>query len=153
VTLREAGGEYGTTTGRARRVGWVDLVALRYATRINSLTHLAITKLDVLTGLGDLNVCVRYRGAEEATFTNYPYHQTVMHQAVGEYERLPGWDEDITACRDESELPQTARDYLQYISDFVGVPIALIGVGPGRDQIIWTEAGRNSLAAQAPAVA
>ena len=115
MTLREAGGEYGTTTGRARRVGWVDLVALRYATRINSLTHLAITKLDVLTGLGDLNVCTRYRGAEEATFTNYPYHQTVMHQAVGEYERLPGWDEDITACRDESELPQAARDYLQYI--------------------------------------
>ena len=153
VTLREAGGEYGTTTGRARRVGWVDLVALRYATRINSLTHLAITKLDVLTGLGDLNVCTRYRGAEEATFTNYPYHQTVMHQAVGEYERLPGWDEDITGCREESELPQTARDYLQYISDFVGVPIALIGVGPGRDQIIWTEAGRNSLAAQTPAVA
>ena len=83
VTLREAGGEYGTTTGRARRVGWIDLVALRYATRINSLTHLAITKLDVLTGLGDLNVCTRYRGAEEATFDHYPYHQTVMHQAVG----------------------------------------------------------------------
>ena len=81
VTLREAGGEYGTTTGRARRVGWVDLVALRYAARINSLTHLAITKLDVLTGLGDLNVCTRYRGAEEATFDHYPYHQTVMHQA------------------------------------------------------------------------
>ena len=70
-----------------------------------------------------------------------------MHQAVGDYERLPGWDEDITACREESELPQNARDYLQYISDFIGVPIALIGVGPGRDQVIWTEAGRNSLAA------
>jgi adenylosuccinate synthase len=76
-----------------------------------------------------------------------------MHQAVGEYERLPGWDEDITGCREESELPQAARDYLAYISDFIGVPVALIGVGPGRDQIIWTEAGRNSLAAQAPAVA
>src|SRR5215813_11388244 len=84
--LRERGGEYGTTTGRARRVGWVDLVALRYATRINSLTHLAVTKLDVLTGLGELNVCTRYRGAEEARFDHYPYHQTVMHQAVGEYE-------------------------------------------------------------------
>src|SRR6478752_2910784 len=149
----EAGGEYGTTTGRARRVGWVDLVALRYATRINSLTHLAITKLDVLTGLGDLNVCVRYRGAEEATFTHYPYHQTVMHQAVGEYERLPGWDEDITECRDERDLPQNARDYLHYISDFIGVPIALIGVGPGRDQVIWTEEGRSSLAARAAVAA
>ena len=150
ITLREAGGEYGTTTGRARRVGWVDLVALRYAARINSLTHLAITKLDVLTGLGDLNVCTRYRGAEEATFDHYPYHQTVMHQAAGEYEQLPGWDEDITECRDERDLPQNARDYLQYISDFVGVPIALIGVGPGRDQVIWTEAGRESLAARPP---
>src|SRR5919199_708986 len=151
--LREAGGEYGTTTGRARRVGWLDLVALRYAARINSLTHLAITKLDVLTGLGDLNVCTRYRGAEEATFDHYPYHQTVMHQATGDYERLAGWDEDISECRDESELPQAARDYLQFVSDFVRVPVALIGVGPGRDQIIWTEAGRNSLAAQAAAVA
>src|SRR5215213_901821 len=147
-TLREAGGEYGTTTGRARRVGWVDLVALRYATRINSLTHLAVTKLDVLTGLGELNVCTRYRGAEEATFDHYPYHQTVMHQASGDYVQLPGWDEDITECREEHELPQNARDYLQYIAETVGVPIALIGVGPGRDQVIWTEAGRESLAAR-----
>ena len=96
---------------------------------------------------------MRYRGAEEATFTNYPYHQTVMHQATGEYEQLPGWDEDITECRDERDLPQNARDYLQYISDFVGVPIALIGVGPGRDQVIWTEEGRSSLAARAAVAA
>src|SRR6201991_5091370 len=148
TTLREAGGEYGTTTGRARRVGWVDLVALRYAARINSLTHLAVTKLDVLTGLGDLNVCTRYRGAEEATFDHYPYHQTVMHQASGEYERLAGGDEDITGCREEHELPQAARDYLAYISETVGGPIALSGVGPGREQVSWTEAGRESLAAR-----
>ena len=76
-----------------------------------------------------------------------------MHQASGDYERLPGWDEDITECRDERELPQNARDYLQFISDFIGVPIALIGVGPGRDQVIWTEAGRDSLAAQTRRVA
>src|SRR3954454_7360702 len=151
--IREAGGEYGTTTGRPRRTGWIDLVALRYAARINSLTHLAITKLDVLAGLGELNVCTRYRGGEDATFDHYPYHQSVMHNASGDYERLPGWDEDITGCRDESELPQNARDYLAYISDFIGVPVALIGVGPGRDQVIWTEAGRNSLAAATPAVA
>jgi len=152
-SIREAGGEYGTTTGRPRRVGWIDLVGLRYAARINSLTHLAITKLDVLTGLGELNVCTRYRGAEEASFDHYPYHQTVMHQAVGEYEQLPGWDEDITDCRDESELPATARDYLAYVSESVGVPIALIGVGPGRDQVIWTEAGRESAAGRAAAPA
>ena len=153
ATLREAGGEYGTTTGRARRVGWIDLVALKYAARINSLTHLSITKLDVLTGIGPISVCTRYRGGDEATFDHYPYHQTVMHNASGVYEQLPGWDEDITGVRDERDLPQNARDYLAYISDFIGVPIALIGVGPGRDQIIWTEAGRNSLAAQTPAIA
>jgi adenylosuccinate synthase len=153
ATVRDAGGEYGTTTGRPRRVGWIDLVALRYAARINSLTHLAITKLDVLTGLGELNVCTRYRGAEEASFDHYPYHQTVMHQASGEYEQLPGWEEDITECREEAELPANARDYLAYVSEWVGVPIALIGVGPGRDQVIWTEAGRESAAGRAAAPA
>src|SRR5512132_1597101 len=108
AAIRESGGEYGTTTGRARRVGWLDLVALRYAARINGLDHLAITKLDVLTGLGTLNVCTRYRGVEEASFDAYPYHQTVMHQAAGDYERLSGWDEDIGDIRDERDLPQAA---------------------------------------------
>ena len=152
-TLRETGGEYGTTTGRARRVGWIDLVALRYAARLNSMSSLAITKLDVLGGLGPLSVCTRYRGAEEARFDQYPYHQTVLHQATGEYEELPGWDEDISECREESELPQNARDYLAYIEDFIGVPIALIGVGPGREQTIWTEAGRATAAGQRVALA
>ena len=142
--IRESGGEYGTTTGRARRVGWLDLVALRYAARLNTLTALTVTKLDVLTGMDTLKVCVGYRGADEARFDEYPYHQTVMHQATGVYEELPGWQEDISECRDESELPQTTRDYLQYISDFVNVPITLLGVGPGRDQVIWTEAGRQT---------
>ena len=145
--IREAGGEYGTTTGRPRRVGWLDLVALRYAARINGLDHLVITKLDVLTGLGALNICTRYRGIEEASFEAYPYHQTVMHQAAGDYEQLPGWDEDITDCREERDLPQAARDYLAFIAEFVGVPVSLIGVGQGRNQIIWTEAGRASAAA------
>ena len=151
--LREAGGEYGTTTGRARRVGWIDLVALRYAARLNSLSALVVTKLDILTGLGALCVCTRYRGAEEAIFTEYPYHQTVLHQAVGEYEQLPGWNEDIGDCREESELPQAARDYLAYIADFVGVPVGLIGVGPGREQIIWTQAGRDTAAGRRVALA
>jgi adenylosuccinate synthase len=151
--IREAGGEYGTTTGRARRVGWIDLVGLRYAARINSLTHLSITKLDVLTGIGPISVCTRYRGGDEAIFDHYPYHQTVMHNATGVYETLPGWDEEITGCRDERDLPQAARDYLNYVSEFVGVPIALIGVGPGRDQVIWTETGRAGLAARTPAAA
>jgi adenylosuccinate synthase len=139
--LRERGGEYGTTTGRARRVGWLDLVALRYAARINSLTALAVTKLDVLSGIERLQVCTRYRGAEGAEFEHFPYHQTVLHHAAGEYVELAGWEEDLTECRAESDLPDAAREYLKFIAEFIGAPIALIGVGPGREQVIWTEAG------------
>jgi adenylosuccinate synthase len=153
ATMREAGGEYGTTTGRARRVGWADLVALRYAARLNTLTHLAITKLDVLTGLGPLRVCTRYRTTNGASFDHFPYHQTVVHHAGGEYVELPGWDEDITECRELEELPQAARDYLAFLADFVGVPIALVSVGPGRDQVIWTEAGKATAPAQRAAIA
>jgi adenylosuccinate synthase len=152
-TIRENGGEYGTTTGRARRVGWLDLVALRYAARLNTLTHLAITKLDVLTGLGPLRVCTRYRTTNGASFDHFPYHQTVVHHAGGEYVELPGWDEDITECRELDELPQAARDYLAFLADFVGVPIALVSVGPGRDQVIWTEAGKATAPAQRAAIA
>jgi adenylosuccinate synthase len=136
----EKGGEYGTTTGRKRRVGWLDLVALRYAARLNSLTAMAVTKLDVLSGLDRICVCTRYRGAEGAEFDHFPYHQTVLHHARGEYIELPGWADDLTGCRSEDELPATAREYLQFIADFVRVPIALIGVGPARDQVILTPA-------------
>ncbi|MCW3066854.1 MAG: adenylosuccinate synthetase [Solirubrobacterales bacterium] len=147
--LRERGGEFGTTTGRARRVGWLDLVALRYAAKLNSLTALAVTKLDVLSGLEELYVCTRYRGAEGAEFDVFPYHQTVLHHATGEYETVPGWEEDLGECRTEAELPQAARDYLAAISDFVGVPVVLVGVGPGREQVIWTEAAQHTIAANA----
>ena len=133
--------EYGTTTGRPRRVGWLDLVALRYAARINSLTALAITKLDVLSGLPTLQVCTRYRGPEDAEFDHFPYHQTALHHAAGEYEELPGWSEDITECRREEDLPDAAREYVKFISDFVKVPVGLISVGPARDEVIWTKAG------------
>src|SRR5215211_1105732 len=153
ASIREAGGEYGTTTGRPRRVGWIDLVALRYAARLNTLTHLAVTKLDVLSGLGRLRVCTRYHSANGASFDHFPYHQSVLHHAGGEYDELAGWDEDITECRSEEELPQAARDYLAYLSDFIGVPIALISVGPGREQIIWTAEGRRTAPAQRAALA
>ncbi len=139
--IRERGGEYGTTTGRPRRVGWLDLVALRYAARINSLTALAVTKLDVLSGMDTIRVCTRYRGPEGLELDHFPYHQTVLHHSTGEYEELPGWSEDLSECRSEDDLPQAARDYLRFISDLVRVPIALIGVGPGRDEVIWTAAG------------
>jgi adenylosuccinate synthase len=148
--IRERGGEYGTTTGRPRRVGWLDLVALRYAARLNSLTALAVTKLDVLSGLERIRVCTRYRGPEGAEFDHFPYHQTVLHHACGDYIELPGWSEDLSECREESELPQNARDYLEFIADFINVPVALIGVGPGRDQVVWTPAGVGSAAVGAP---
>jgi len=138
--IRERGGEYGTTTGRPRRVGWLDLVALRYAARLNSLTALAITKLDVLSGFDPIRVCTRYRGAEGAEFDYFPYHQTVLHHAAGEYVELPGWSEDLSACTNEADLPAAAREYLQYVAEAIGVPVVVIGVGPGREQVIWTKA-------------
>src|SRR3954469_219286 len=133
--LRRRGGEFGTTTGRPRRTGWIDLVALKYAARINGLTALVITKLDVLSGHERLCVCTKYRGAEGAVFERFPYHQSVLHRVTPIYEQLPGWSEDITECRTESDLPEAAREYLEYIADFIGVPVTLVGVGPGRDQI------------------
>jgi adenylosuccinate synthase len=153
--LRERGGEYGTTTGRSRRVGWLDLVALRYAARLNTLTALAVTKLDVLSGFDRLKVCTSYRGAEEVEFEHFPYHQTMLHHATGRYEELAGWKEDLRECRDESDLPAAAREYLQFMTEFVGVPVALVGVGPGRDDVIWTRAAAPAAAspASAPAAA
>jgi adenylosuccinate synthase len=143
--IRQRGGEFGTTTGRARRTGWLDLVALRYAARLNTLTALVITKLDVLSGFDRVRVCTRYRDEEDAEFEDFPYHQTVLHHATGEYTDLPGWTSDITECRSLGDLPATAREYLDFIADYVGVPIALVGVGPERDQVIWTESGRDTI--------
>ncbi|HEY8002573.1 MAG TPA: adenylosuccinate synthase [Solirubrobacterales bacterium] len=136
--LRDRGHEFGTTTGRERRCGWLDLVALRYATRLNRLSALAITKLDVLSGLDPLRIAVRYRGTEGAVFDEFPYHQSILHTASAEYVDMPGWDDDISGARSEADLPPEARDYLAAISEGAGVPIALVGVGPGREQVIRT---------------
>ncbi len=133
----ERGQEFGTTTGRRRRCGWMDLVALRYAVRLNRMDSLAITKLDVLSGIGPLRVAVRYRSKEGAVLDSFPYHQSILHSATPEYEELPGFDDNIEECREEAELPQAARDYLSFISEFVKVPIRLVGVGPDRDQVVW----------------
>jgi adenylosuccinate synthase len=135
--LVERGHEFGTTTGRRRRCGWMDLVALRYAVRLNRMDSLAITKLDVLSGIGPLRVAVRYRSKEGAVLDSFPYHQSILHSATPEYEELPGFDANIEECREEADLPQAARDYLGFISDFVKVPIRLVGVGPDRDQVVW----------------
>ena len=144
-TLRESGGEYGTTTGRARRVGWIDLVALRYAARINSLSGMVITKLDVLSGFDSLQLATGYRGEDGAEFEQFPYHQSVLHHSTGRYIEMPGWSEDLTECRAIEDLPEAARNYISFIEEFVGVPVTLIGVGPARDQIIWTDASEGTI--------
>jgi adenylosuccinate synthase len=149
--MRERGGEYGTTTGRPRRCGWLDLVALKYAIRINGLTGLVLTKLDALTGIDPIGVSVRYSGPEGATFEEFPYHQTMVHKARAEFEMLPGWDEDITGARSLDDLPAAARNYVDYVSDFLGIPIILAGVGPARDEVIWTAAAPPRFAEAAAA--
>ncbi len=128
--MLERGHEYGTTTGRERRCGWIDLVALRYAVRLNRMNALAVTKLDVLSGIERLRVAVRYRSKEGAVLDRFPYHQSILHSAQPEYEELPGFDVDVTGCRSLADLP------LDFIADFVDVPIRLVGVGPGRDQVV-----------------
>jgi adenylosuccinate synthase len=145
--IRERGGEFGTTTGRARRTGWLDLVALRYAARLNTMTALVITKLDVLSGLERIEVCTSYRGAEGPVFEDFPYHQTVLHHAEAELTELRGWEEDLGECRTISDLPEAAREYLEFVSEHVGAPVTLVGVGPGREQVLWTDAGLRTLLA------
>jgi adenylosuccinate synthase len=141
--MREVGREFGTTTGRERRTGWLDLVALRYAVRVNGLTGLAITKLDVLTGIDPLNVAVRYLGPEGASFESFPYHQSILHKSVGDYIELPGWQEDISQARSLEDLPRSAQAYLDFISDQLGIPVVMVGIGPGRDEMIWTGAAER----------
>jgi adenylosuccinate synthase len=148
--MRDAGGEYGTTTGRPRRTGWLDLVALRYAAKVNGLTGLVITKLDVLTGIDPLNVAVRYLGPEGANFDDFPYHQSILHKARGDLIELPGWHEDVSGARSVDDLPEAARGYLDFVSDFLGLPIVMVGVGPGRDEMIWTGAAERLRPAAPP---
>ncbi len=135
--LRDRGHEFGTTTGpraalRLSRPG----CAASYASRLNGLSSLVITKLDVLAGIDPIRVAVRYRSNEGAVLNEFPYHQTVLHGSSPEYEELPGFSEDISDCRTDEDLPQAARDYLRFIEDFVGVPVSLVGVGPGREQMV-----------------
>jgi adenylosuccinate synthase len=137
--MSEKGHEFGTTTGRPRRCGWLDLVALRYTVRLNGTSYLAMTKLDVLSGLETIKVAVRYRSREGAVLDEFPYHQSVLHSVTPEYEELPGFAGDITACRTPEDLPQEALDYIAFVSDFVGVPIRLVGVGPGHDENVWIQ--------------
>jgi adenylosuccinate synthase len=133
--LRKTGAEYGTTTGRPRRCGWMDTVVGRYATRINGVTDFVITKLDVLTGLDMVPVCVAY-DVGGVRHDEMPVNQTDFHHATPIYEELPGWWEDITACRSFEELPANAQAYVLRLEELIGARVSAIGVGPGRDEII-----------------
>ncbi|MFZ5649732.1 MAG: adenylosuccinate synthase [Bacillota bacterium] len=136
--LRMRGHEFGTTTGRPRRCGWYDAVIARYAARVNGLDYLAITKLDVMTGLERIKICTGYLYNGE-NIAEMPPTLKVLSQCVPVYEEMPGWTEDISAVRKIEDLPANARNYLNRISELSGVPAALIGVGPGRDQTIILE--------------
>ncbi len=128
--------EFGTTTGRPRRCGWLDLVALRYAARINDFTELALMKLDVLTGLKELKVAVAYR-CEGETIERFPPDAETLGRCEPIYEALPGWSEDIRGCRTWRELPGNAQEYVKFVEQAVGVPVALISVGRSFEETIW----------------
>lgn len=133
--LRQAGHEFGVTTGRARRCGWYDAVVARYANRVNGLTDLFITKLDVLSSLENIPVCVAY-DVDGVRYDEMPMTQTAFHHAVPIYEELPGWSEDITGARTLADLPANARNYLDYIEKISGTRISAVGVGPGQEETI-----------------
>ncbi|GAA1173927.1 adenylosuccinate synthase [Ornithinimicrobium humiphilum] len=133
--LRDAGHEYGTTTGRPRRCGWADVVIGRFAQRINGITDMVITKLDVLTGLERIPVCVAY-DVQGTRFDEMPVNQSDFHHARPVYEELPGWSEDITGCRTFEDLPVNAQRYVRRLEELMGTRVSVIGVGPGRDQSI-----------------
>lgn len=139
VRLRGSGAnpwdEFGTTTGRPRRVGWLDAVVLRYAARINGLTELALTKLDILSGLTEIPVCVAYAAAGEQV-EEFSADSATLAACTPVYHSCPGWQENITGARHWTELPTAARAYVRAVADLSGVPISLVSVGPGRDQLV-----------------
>ena len=131
----ELGGEYGTVTGRRRRCGWLDLLALRYAARVNSLTRIFLTKLDILSDFETVAVATGYRNGDDR-YDEFPAEQTVLHNCEPVYEELPGWGTDITRVREFGELPVEARGYIEYIQEAVDTPIGWVSVGPERSQLI-----------------
>jgi adenylosuccinate synthase len=134
-TMIELGGEYGTVTGRRRRCGWLDLVALRYSNRVNTFTSLFLTKLDILSAFETIKVANAY-SSEGVRYDEFPTQQSVLYHCEPEYEELPGWQTDITGVRSFDDLPSAAQDYVRYIEEKVDVPIGWVSVGPERSQLI-----------------
>src|SRR5205823_6216657 len=130
--LVERGHEFGTNTGRRRRTGWFDAVMLRHAVRLNSLTEVALTKLDVLDPFATVKVCVAYE-AEGKRYEHVPYHQSVLHKVTPVYEELPGWKTDLSKVTQPGDLPQAARDYIAFLESLAGVAVSYVGFGPGAD--------------------
>ncbi|MCI0544628.1 MAG: adenylosuccinate synthase [Actinobacteria bacterium] len=133
--LIELGGEYGTVTGRRRRCGWLDLLALRYAARVNGLTRVFLTKLDILSAFETIKVAVGYHSSE-GSFTEFPAQQSVLYHCEPEYAELPGWGTDISGAREIEDLPGNARAYIEFVAETVGVPVGWVSVGPERSQLV-----------------
>jgi len=133
--LRKSGGEFGVTTGRSRRTGWFDAVIARYAARVNGITDFFLTKLDVLSGLDTVPICVGYE-VDGRRVDDMPMTQTDVHHAIPVYEEMPGWFEDLSGCREFGELPANAQAYVRRLEELSGARVSAIGVGPGRDQTI-----------------
>ncbi|MDA8038971.1 MAG: adenylosuccinate synthase [Actinomycetota bacterium] len=133
--LVERGHEYGTNTGRRRRPGWLDLVMIRQAVRLNSISELALTKLDVLSEFDTIKVCVAYE-ASGARYEHMPYHQSVLHDVTPVYEELPGWRSDLKGATSAAQLPGAARAYVDLVAAQAGVPVTFASVGPGREQYV-----------------
>ena len=131
--IREVGREYGTTTGRPRRVGWFDSVVVRHARRVSGITDLSLNSIDVLTGIEKLKICVAYNH-KGTIMEEFPASLKTLAECEPVYEELPGWTEDITGCKSLSELPANARHYLERVSQLTGIPLSIFSVGPDRTQ-------------------
>jgi adenylosuccinate synthase len=141
--VRELGGEYGTTTGRERRCGWLDLVALRFAVRVNGLTSVAMTKLDVLSAFDEIPVCIRYRLRDGTETEDFPPHQSDFHHAEPVYETLAGWSEPLDRIGSHRDLPQAASRYVEFVEERLGIDVSLVGTGAERERVL----ARHALAA------
>jgi adenylosuccinate synthase len=136
--IQEKGAEFGATTGRRRRCGWLDTVILRNSARLNSLTGVAITKLDILGGLDEIKICTGYE-VDGKPIDEFPANLNVLAACKPVYETLPGWSEDISGIRDPEKLPENTKNYLKRIEELIDTPISIISVGPGREETMVLE--------------
>jgi adenylosuccinate synthase len=134
--LRERGGEYGSTTGRPRRCGWLDLVALKHAVRLNGLDGIILTKLDVLDAFEEIKVCVAYQ-LEDRIIENFPASLTLLERSKPVYKSFEGWKESTYGAVDRREIPKKAWDYIKFIQEYLGVPVVMLSTSPEKDKYLW----------------